>query len=238
MHLTPPDILLATGSAQLANFTVHSEATVSGLLTTYDLNIQNGLKSLGKTSLGDTTIAGILTVDGTFAIENGSEINVMGFNSSTPDESEPTSGVLYLQKSYLAQGLDIFNGKVTIDKNGNLTAQKIIASEVVTNKLTISNNPVATSSANTSDGGTKSLLGGEVRGASIGSDIIPAGSMEIPVFTSAATDSSKIFLTATSQTGGQSLVVSETVDKTGFVVSLDRAYSKDIKFNWWIIETQ
>src|SRR3989344_5326654 len=141
LELTPPDILLASGSATLtpegwrvANLSVTSEATFSGMLTAYELDVQDSLRVFGETILGKTNIVGDLSVDGTLSIENGSEINVIG--------------TLYLQKSSLADKLDIFNGRVTIDNEGNIkTVGEVVAASIVTNKLTISNIPVTASAS-------------------------------------------------------------------------------------------
>lgn len=127
LNLTPPEILLATSSATITNLNVQSEATISGMLKAYEAQIQDNFKVFGNTTLSNTTIAGDLTVDGTFSITNGNEINVIG-NPST--SSGYNTGVLYLQKSFLAQGLDIFNGKVTIDKTGNLVAVTLNADQI------------------------------------------------------------------------------------------------------------
>ncbi len=208
MNLTPPDILLTTQSAQLVNLNVTSDATVSGQLTAYNLNVQEGFKSLGKTTLADTTIAGNFTVDGTMSI-SGNAINALGN--------------LSIQNSPLAGPVDFFNGQVTIDKTGKLIAQAIITPSVVTNKLTISNTPVASGSA--------------ALAASIGTATIPAGQTEIPINTNSLTANSKVFLTATTPTGGQALAITYQEARLGFVASLDHAYSQDVRFNWWIVET-
>jgi hypothetical protein len=70
---------------------------------------------LGTTSLGSTTIAGDLSVDGTFSVSEN-KINAIG--------------TLYLQSSALAEELDIFNGKVVIDKNGGIVAQSLEVAEI------------------------------------------------------------------------------------------------------------
>ena len=209
LNLTPPDILLATGSATLANLKVTSEATVSGMLAAYDLNVSNSFKSLGLTTLAKTNVAGDLTVDGTLAIENGSEINVLG--------------TLYLQKSYLAEGLNIFNGKITIDKDGNITTQgKIVATEVKTQKLTISN-PVATSSATLA--------------ASIGTATMPANLSKVTISTTEASESAKVFITPTTPTD-KVLSVTNIKNKQSFDVSTLTPTLTDINFNWWIVQTE
>ncbi len=209
LDLTPPDILLATGSATLANLEVTSEATVSGRLAAYDLSVSNSLKSLGQTTIGNTIVAGNITVDGTLSIENGKEINVLG--------------TLFLQKSLLAQGLDIFNGKITIDPSGNITTQgKVIAQEVKTNKLTISNTPIASSSG--------------ILAASIGTGSLPANTTKVTIPSTLVISSSKIFITPITATDK---VISVTNIKTGesFDVSITSPDQDEIKFNWWIVQT-
>jgi len=188
LNLTPPEILLATQSAQLVDLTVTSEATVSGQLTAYDLNVQNSLKSLGTTTMGSTLIAGDLTVDGTMSISGN---------------SLSTLGTLYIQNSSLAGPVDLFNGAVTIDETGTLAVKKI-----------------------------------ELPPEVLGEAIIPAGSLEIPVFTEAITEKSKVFLTPTTPTGGQSLIMSEIISGSGFVVSLEEPFSSDIRFNWVILDSK
>ncbi|MBI4039324.1 hypothetical protein HY388_00670 [Candidatus Daviesbacteria bacterium] len=123
LSLTTPDILLATGSASLttgpsatlADLNTYSDATVSGMLVAYQAQIQDHFKVLGETILGNTLIAGDLTVDGTLSI-SGNSINALS--------------TLYLQSSILAEGLDIFNGKVTIDKEGNISASTITLDQI------------------------------------------------------------------------------------------------------------
>ncbi|KKQ66696.1 MAG: hypothetical protein US86_C0004G0014 [Candidatus Daviesbacteria bacterium GW2011_GWA2_38_24] len=108
--LIDPSILLATGSASLANLEVQSEATFSGMLAAYDLSVSNIFKSFGETFLGKTTIAGDVSIDGSLSI-NGDSIN--------------TIGTLFLQNSPLAQSIDLFDGEVTISKDGLITANKL-----------------------------------------------------------------------------------------------------------------
>ena len=210
LALTPPETLLATGSATLADLRVTSEATFSGMLAAYDLNISNSFKSLGTTSLGNTTLAGDLTVDGTLSIENGSEINVIG--------------TLYLQKSIFAQALDIFNGKVTIDNEGNIETQgEVLASEIKTNKLTITTPSQASPSA--------------ALAATIGTATLPASQTKVTVETIEASSSAKVFITPTTPTDK---VLSVTNIKGGksFDVSILSPSIVDIIFNWWIVRTE
>lgn len=114
LKLTPPELLLATNSATLDSLKVTSQATFSGMLASYDLNVSNIFKSLGETILGNTTIAGDVTIDGTFSI-SGSSLNALP--------------VLYLQNSSLAEKVDLFNGKVIIDKEGKLEMETLALGE-------------------------------------------------------------------------------------------------------------
>ncbi|MBI2596717.1 tail fiber domain-containing protein [Candidatus Daviesbacteria bacterium] len=102
LNLTPPDILLATGSAKLKDLQVFSEATVSGMLAAYELKVSDSLKSLGLTTLAKTNVAGDLIIDGTLSI-TGNSISSL-------------------------ETLKLQGGKVTIDNQGNLTVQKLIVS--------------------------------------------------------------------------------------------------------------
>jgi len=109
--LTDVGTMFATGSATLADLKVTSEATISGNLTAYTATIQDTFKSLGNTFLGHTTVAGDLTVDGTLSITEGSKINALP--------------ILYFQDSPLANGVDFFNGKITVNNSGVLAAESL-----------------------------------------------------------------------------------------------------------------
>ena len=148
----------ASDSAQLnlapPSFSL-SEATFSGMLAAYDLSVSNIFKSLGETFLGKTTIAGDLSVDGTLSISKGNTID--------------TIGTLFLQSSPLADLINIFNGKVIIDKQGALTAQKVISEKFVA--------------------GTSTL----------GTETLKAGQTEVSINTQAVTNKSNIFTSLKSE---------------------------------------
>ena len=214
LRLTPPDILLYTGSATLANLTVHSEATMSGQLTAYQAEIQDHFKVLGTSTLANTQVVGDLTIDGTLSIENGNQINVIGFTPGvekcayTPGVECP--GVLYLQKSILAQGVDILSGKVTIDKDGTLKAVSLIADQFKINE-----------------------------GQSAGVGLIPAGVTEVVVENPYVSESSLILVTAHTPLI-QTLGVTERKAKSeataaNFKIKLAHPEPLDINFDYLII---
>lgn len=71
--------------------------------------------------------------------------------------------------------------------------------------------------------------------ASIGEGTIAAGQTQVVVETSAVTSNSRVFVTATTSTGGQALVVSAKKAGESFTVSIDNPAASDIKFDWFII---
>jgi hypothetical protein len=156
--------------------------------------------------LGSTSINGDLTIDGTLSIENGNEINVFG--------------TLYLQKSFLADNIDIFNGAVTIDSSGNISTTGVItASEVKTDKVTVTNSA-------------------SVLSATIGTGTIAAGSTSLVINTTEVNSTSKIFITPRSKIGTQALVVESVIDGESFEVTIDHSLATDANFDWWIVDSQ
>lgn len=191
LNLTPPDILLATGSATLANIKLTDTLSSDKLLIASDSKISGELQVFGKTTLGETSIAGNLTVDGTLSIENGSEINVIS--------------TLYLQKSPLSSSIDILNGKVTIDREGNLRAQTVTVAEfrVVKNKIT-------------------------------GNAKITSGAKSIEIENPLIKPTSIILVTPTTETS-LVLAVTDRVEGKKFTVSSPQVAEKDITFNYFLI---
>ncbi len=185
--LTDPSVLFASDSAQLYDLAVNNTLTVS-----------QDLKSFGDTFLGKTNIAGDLTIDGTFTITNGSELNALG--------------TLFIQNGTLANLVDFFNGAVTIDKTGTLTAQKITVPE---NKVL-----------------------GATSDPSIGSATIAVGETSVVIPNNQVTATDKIFITPRSKVGTQSLVVESITAGTSFKVSLDHALTTETNFDWWIVGTK
>lgn len=197
LDLTPPDILLYQDSAILSDLAVLSEATVSGTLTAYSADIQDHFRVFGETQLSTTQIAGDLTVDGTLSFENGSEINVL-------------SGPLFLQRSSLAGGLDIFDGKISLDRDGTLKATSLIA-----NQLKINDNQSA------------------------GRAKIPSGQTEAVVENPYVDENSIVLLTPDTPLS-QTLGVTEKIRQTStsnarFKVRLYQPEAFDIDFSYLII---
>ncbi|HVT62862.1 MAG TPA: hypothetical protein VHD33_05170, partial [Legionellaceae bacterium] len=138
-NISSPTILLASASADLENVNMMSTATISADMISDNVTVTDTFKSFGKSYLGDTTISGNVLVNGDTMLGNTSitkatiedrlvvgttlsvakdSINVIG--SPVAKDETPSDGILYLQKSSLANGLDIFDGKVTINAKGDI----------------------------------------------------------------------------------------------------------------------
>jgi len=166
------------------------------------LTLTNAFTVTGKTTLSDVGItgtiqAGLLTIDGL----NGT-VNTL-------------AGDLKLQATGL-NGIDLENGKVTIDTNGNI----ITKGEVTIQKLNID----VTNTNNTSSSAMLS--------ASIGKAVIPAGQTSVIVQTTALHPDSFIFATPN--------VIPVPVSKkkltpTSFEIDIEKALSSSLEVDWWIV---
>ena len=70
---------------------------------------------------------------------------------------------------------------------------------------------------------------------SIGTAKIDAGQTAIIIETTAVTADSKVFVTATTSTGGQTPYVVEKTSGESFKVSLDSPLTPDVRFDWFIV---
>ena len=181
------DLLNQSGASPAQNIPsgnkqVFENLTIGGKTTVNDLGIT------GKIS------AGLLAIDG---LNNESGImNYASINTLTND--------LYLQNQLLG-GINILNGKVTIDKNGNLKVMKL--------------------SVDTSESSS----------SSIGSATLQSGTTFLDVSTTSVTQNSKVFVTPTSETGGQVIIVKAKTTGKGFRVIIEKPYTSNITFDWLII---
>lgn len=181
-----PSASVSASFADVSTLNLDGIATISG-----QLNVS------GRTLLSDVGITGV--INNSTLVINGQENDI-----------HTLAGDLRLQATGLG-GIDILNGKVTIDTSGNITTEGIVTAS----KLNISPH--------------------DVLGASIGSGIIQAGKTSVTISTTQVTDKSKIFITATTKTGKQAILVTTKTPEKEFAVSIEDPYSSDIKFDWWIV---
>jgi len=198
----------ATDSAAIADKTQDNLDELDSLLASTDLALDTLIVS-GSTQLASTQVAGTFSQDGTFIIDLGKQINVLG-------------STLYLQNDTLAGDelgilVDIGAGKATLDNQGNLRLEGTLkASNVETNQLTIDVS--------------------EENSQTVGTASINSGTNEITIFTTALQPNAKVLITPLGPTGGKSVYVSEKVEFEGFTVSLEGdPAANNISFDWLIV---
>jgi hypothetical protein len=195
-----------------------------------DLVAYKNLTVLGTTTLMDTNVAGDLSV------------GLMTFNGA--DNSINSVGsVLKLQDIYGAGNIEAFGGKVIMTTNGDILADsgKISAKEVVAGAFTVKV-PVDVPNIDTLT--TQEEIDAAVESAlpisqqsTIGSSKIPVGETRVEILSEFVDENTKIFVTPTSTTYGQSLIVSEK-SAGKFVVEMDSSALNDITFDYWIVKTE
>ncbi|HZQ29812.1 MAG TPA: hypothetical protein VFA93_01905 [Patescibacteria group bacterium] len=117
------------------------------------------------------------------------------------------SGDLYIQ-NFAVAGVNFLNGKVLIDKTGDvtvqnkITAQKVEASEFSTNKAA-------------------------------GSSVLPANTASVDVTAPNANSTARILITPTSLTDKVLTVTKKTDGK--FTVSVKQTDPVDINFDWFVL---
>ncbi len=181
---------IATPSATIADLNI-TETFSTLQLAAGDATFSNSFTVLGDAVLGNTTIAGSLQVA---SASGGLAFSGTGITGLT---------------SINAGKVDFFNGLVTIDTNGSLSAQTISSGEVVTNEVIID------SSAGT-----------------VGTGKIVAGTTSVVIEAHALTDHSKVFVTP------NGLAVINPKVGESFEVVMPAAAGTDVEFKWWIIEAQ
>jgi len=158
---------------------------------------------LGKATFTDIGITGKI---------NSGLLTINGLDDSTATPAatiNTLSGPLKLQ-SLAINGIDMFNGKVTIDTEGNMNT----AGEITAKKYNIDTKDSAA--------------------ASLGEGILPLGKTKVEIKTTAVTNDSKIFVTA-EDVITKPLNVTGKLKGKSFTVETDTALQKDVKFNWWIV---
>ncbi|HVA96097.1 MAG TPA: hypothetical protein VND99_00415 [Candidatus Acidoferrales bacterium] len=167
-------------------------------LTSKDATISGTLSVLGQTTVNDLGVTGNITA-GALTIRGLNADGLASINSV---------GDLKLQDQG-AGGIDILNGKIKIDTDGNLR----VNAEVTTKKINI----------DTSD----------VKSASLGTITINKGDTYATVTTSALTKNSKIFATPVDTPVA---VSTQQTGKNTFIIKLAYPAYEDIKVNWWIVD--
>ncbi len=166
---------------------------------------------LGKTTLADVTVtrefkAGLIEID---SLDNS--IDVIGpecGNNTDVCESQ----TLHLQKN-LSGNIAMFNNKIVFMPNGDVRISGIVEAE----KILASQYSVKSAAK------------------SIGSASITTGNKEITIETSMVKGDSKIFITPTNNTNGQTLYIKSKSADSSFVVAIEDTVGNDITFDWFVV---
>jgi hypothetical protein len=202
-------------SAQLASINIQTNyASASAFMNSFtfeDASVSGELNVLGRTVLSDTSVTGKFTT-GLLTV-NGLDDSV-----ATPAATLNTlSGPLMIQSTGL-QGIDLLNGKITIDTSGNLVSTGDITAKTI--------------HADEADFGKLNIQAEDTAAASVGEATIPAGQTSIVITTSAVTDKSKIFVTPhTPVVYG----VTSRLEGKSFTITIDKPLNKDLVLDWWVL---
>jgi hypothetical protein len=244
----------ATDSGKLMDLTEYA-------LRVNSMRVDSSLTVTGTTSLGVTSIAGSLIVDGSMRI--------------THSGLESIDGPLYIGKSG-GTDVNIANGTLIVRPNGSVAVTGDLSVTGVLGVNTIRPNTDNTVSIDLSDtpatgAGSFALLGlgkspvatisatgdasfigaasvaklnitasasdsgTQIASASAGVALLPAGTDQLTIPTTVVNATSLIYLTPQTSTGNQVLYVKQSIPGTGFTVSIDAPILSDIRFTWWII---
>ena len=189
------------------------------------LTVSTDMSVLGETTLSNLTVTGDInaglmkldTLNNVFEIAGPSCYNEL---TNTTNGTLCTDQTMYLQKS-LAGNVDVLNGALLVEPNGNVTvkgtllAQKVETTDVTTENVTI-----------------------KAASKSVGNGTILKGQTQLVIDNTLIKAGSKVFVTATSSTGGQALIVKEKLDGVSFTVELDRPVAEDVAFDWWVVNVE
>jgi len=179
-------VFSASSSAELSLDSIN----INGSTITDSLNVLS-YATINELSVTGNITAGLLTIKG---LDGGhASINTL-------------NGDLKLQSDGLG-GIDILNGKVTVDTSGNITT----TAEITAKKYNVDTEESLSSSA--------------------GSVVIETGETNIDVDTTALTPDSLIFVTPDQPV----IVGAKKKDSNTFTIKLQSSESNDIKINWWIV---
>ncbi|OGD88073.1 hypothetical protein A3D04_04975 [Candidatus Curtissbacteria bacterium RIFCSPHIGHO2_02_FULL_40_16b] len=220
---------LSQAASDVAEETQQTLDELNQLLATSNLQLDT-LTVTGPARLATTQVAGTFSQDGTFIIDYGKQINVLG--STLFFQNDPLAGCPNSSRDPLDnQGDPLFNcqdgilvdiggGKFTFDKSGNLNVENtLVARSIQAEDIII----------NTADESSKLA----------GKSLIPSGQSQITILTTAVKPDAIVLITPVGQTYGQTLYIYSVQDFEGFTVAIENGPAQnDINFNWLIINSQ
>lgn len=188
-----------------------SARITDSVLGVNDASTSASLLATNSATLDELIVSGNTTLNdlGVIGTITTGMLTIEGLDSLNEAAINTLAGPLKLQ-SLALNGVEIMGDKIVIDTNGNITVQ----GEVTVEKISI----------DTSDESA----------ASAGKAELPAGDLEIVIDTTAVSEDSLIFVTATSLTNTTLAVTDQTVGES-FTVSIPQTQTSDLQFNWWIV---
>ncbi len=191
---------LTPGSASSLQASSSSSAVLSASTSAVfdNLTITKKLITAGLGITGNISM-GLLAINGLDTSANSGQVATIN----------TLSGDLHLQNQLLG-GINILNGKVVIDKNGNLKVQ---------NTITAKKYQIDTADANSS---------------SLGKAVLPADQTSMTINTTAVSSGSAVFVTPETVIDAP-LAVSQKNPGQSFKVEVSKPIDKDVNFSWWII---
>ncbi|MBU3979524.1 hypothetical protein KKE68_07575 [Patescibacteria group bacterium] len=172
---------------------------VSGVSDTSDATVSGSLAVLGRSLFSDVGITGSVNI-GLLAI-NGLDNCCAAINT--------LSGALMLQSQGL-NGIDMMDGKVTVDTKGNLVVREMVTAKKY--------------AVDTSD----------KESASFGQAVLSAGEKRVTVETSAVATGSGVFLTPEGEIVSPLYIV-EKEQGVSFTAGISKAEPQDVRFHWWVV---
>ena len=182
--------------------------------TNESLTVESDLNVLANTTLNNVVITGDLAI-GQFNIDSiENSLNITGpacfIQETGVTNTELCEAQTLKIMSNLAGNIDIFDGGITLLPDGTIKANKVVA-------------------------GSYSVKSDS---QSAGEAVLGANSNHITIENPNIKADSKVFVTPTSSTNGQSLIVSEKIEGTSFTVSIDNTFDQDVNFDWWILNVE
>jgi hypothetical protein len=209
------------------------ESLVSSLNNTLDslsmstengaLVVNSGLTVTGEALFNNATFTGDVAIGQMKFDSLNNDISISGMPCTNIDgtlnESLCNTQTLFVMKNK-AGNINFFDGKVLINPNGEMTLEKITVGEVAAAKVSASEYEV--------------MAGSDISG----NTKILTGQNEVTILTSKVKENSKIFITPTGSLEGSSIYVDSKLGGVSFTVKLSSTLSKEIEFDWFILNSE
>jgi len=183
------------------------------------LLVQSDLSVSGATTLAELTVSGTISA-GLIQIQpSDSSINTTGaqcYNESTGELNNVLcqDQALYIQNTSSGY-VSLYDGKILFRPDGSVKADEIEVTKALVDEVVL---------------GADSKL--------VGSADIQAGESSIKIDSDKVKGDSKIFTSALDDTKGKTLYIKEKAEGSYFVVSSGSAVDEEVRFDWWIVNTE